>query len=228
MRHNAPFSRIEPGGRRGQWRRGLLLAAVAVLALTASLVMTPAPAEAQSNVTLVSNLDVSFGLISSVLAGGSHPRYASTFTTGPAGGGYGLALVKVYMSIGDSGSRTPDVAIHRDSNGAPGQRLFALDPPDLLFGAPSFTTFRAPPDSKLTANTTYWLVVGTSSGDVRLVLTDADGELPGNRPGWSIGDDLVSMSGPDASWVSDPVACGWPSRAWSLIRSSPTWAARDY
>ena len=100
--------------------------------------------------------------------------------------------------------RTPDVAIHRDSNGAPGQRLFALDPPDHLSGAPSFTTFRAPPDSKLTANTTYWVVVGTSSGDVRLVLTDADGELPGKQPGWSIGNNLVSMSGPDASWVTDP------------------------
>ena len=57
MRHNAPFSKIEPAGRRGQWRRGLLLAAVAVLALAASLVMTPAPAEAQSTVTLVSNLE---------------------------------------------------------------------------------------------------------------------------------------------------------------------------
>ena len=56
MRHNSPFSKIEPAGRRGQWRRGLLLAAVAVLALAASLVMTPAPAEAQSTVTLVSNL----------------------------------------------------------------------------------------------------------------------------------------------------------------------------
>ena len=56
MRHNAPFSKIEPAGRRGQWRRGFLLAAVAVLALAASLVMTPAPAEAQSTVTLVSNL----------------------------------------------------------------------------------------------------------------------------------------------------------------------------
>ena len=47
MRHNAPFSKIEPAGRLGQWRRGFLLAAVAVLALAASLVMTPAPAEAQ-------------------------------------------------------------------------------------------------------------------------------------------------------------------------------------
>ena len=204
MRHNSPFSKIEPAGRRGQWRRGLLLAAVAVLALAASLVMTPAPAEAQSNVTLVSNLATSLGSTTNVLAGGSHPRYASTFTTGPAGGGYGLALVRVYMGIGNSGSRTPDVAIHSDSNGVPGQRLFALDPPDALAGTPDFAPFGAPPGTRLTANTTYWVVVGTSSGDVRLVLTDADGELPGKQPGWSIGDSLVSMSGPDASWVSDP------------------------
>ena len=204
MRHNAPFSKIEPAGRRGQWRRGLLLAAVAVLALAASLVMAPASAEAQSNVTLVSNLATSLGSTTNVFAGGSHPRYASTFTTGPAGGGYGLALVRVYMGIGSSGSRTPDVAIHRDSNGVPGQRLFALDPPDAMTGTPGFAPFGAPPGTRLTANTTYWVVVGTSSGDVRLVLTDADGELPGKQPGWSIGDNLVSMSGPDASWVSDP------------------------
>ena len=204
MRHNAPFSKIEPAGRRGQWRRGFLLAAVAVLALAASLVMTPAPAEAQSNVTLVSNLATSLGGTTNVLAGGSHPRYASTFTTGPAGGGYGLALVKVYMGIGSSGSRTPDVAIHSDSNGVPGQRLFALDPPDALAGTPDFAPFGAPPGTRLAANTTYWVVVGTSSGDVRLVLTDADGELPGKQPGWSIGNNLVSMSGPDASWVTDP------------------------
>ncbi len=204
MRHNAPFSKIEPAGRRGQWRRGLLLAAVAVLALAASLVMTPAPAEAQSNVTMVSNLATSLGSTTNVLAGGSHPRYASTFTTGPAGGGYGLALVRVYMGIGSSGSRTPDVAIHSDSNGVPGQRLFALDPPDAVTGIPDFTPFGAPPGTRLTANTTYWVVVGTSSGDVRLLLTDADGELSGKQPGWSIGNNLVSMSGPDASWVSDP------------------------
>ena len=202
MRHNAPFSKIEPGDRRAQWRRGLLLAAVAVLALAASLVSAPAPAEAQSTVTMVSNIETSLGGLTNVLAGGSHPRYATTFTTGPAGGGYGLALVKLYMGRGSSASRTPDVAIHRDSNGAPGPRLFALVPPDQLPGRPDFAPFGAPPDSKLAANTTYWVVVGTSSGDVRLVLTDADDEFPGKQPGWSIGNNLVSMSGPDASWVA--------------------------
>ena len=204
MRQIAPFSKIEPAGRRGQWRRGLLLAAVAVLALAASLVMTPAPAEAQSTVTLVSNSAGDLGAQTTVLAGGSHPRYAGAFATGPAGGGYGLASVRLRLKVG-GGSLSMDVAIHRDSNGVPGQRLFALtNPPNQNFAGGTIAAFGAPPDSRLTANTTYWVVVGTSSGYVRLDLTDADGELSGKQPGWSIGNNLVSMSGPDASWVSDP------------------------
>ena len=200
MRHNAPFSKIEPAGRRGQWRRGFLLAAVAVLALAASVVMTPAPAEAQSTVTLVSNDGL--GGIVGFNVGGSHPRFAGAFTTGPAGGGYGLASVTLRVGMLFGSTPTPDIAIHRDSNGAPGQRLFSLVIPSgnefaglLPFGAPSGTL--------LTPNTTYWVVVGTSSGSFRLALTNTDAENSGNQPGWSIGNDHASMSGPDASWVTD-------------------------
>ena len=200
MRHNAPFSKIEPAGRRGQWRRGLLLAAVAVLALAASVVMTPVPAEAQSTVTLVSNVNI--GVQTTVLFGGSSPKYASSFTTGPAGGGYGLASVTLRLTSA-GGSPTLDVAVHRDSSGAPGQRLFALDNPPTAIGSASRHIFGAPPGSRLTANTTYWVVAGTSSGRARLNLTANDDERPGKQPGWSIGDSLVSMSGPDASWVTD-------------------------
>ena len=200
MRHNAPFSKIEPAGRLGQWRRGLLLAAVAVLALAASVVMTPAPAEAQSTVTLVSNVNI--GVQTTVLFGGSSPKYASSFTTGPAGGGYGLASVTLRLTSA-GGSPTLDVAVHRDSSGAPGQRLFALDNPPTAIGSGSRHIFGAPPGSRLTANTTYWVVAGTTSGRARLNLTANDDERPGKQPGWSIGDSLVSMSGPDASWVTD-------------------------
>ena len=199
MRQTAPFSKIEPAGRLGQWRRGLLLAAVAVLALAASLVMTPAPAEAQSTVTLVSNQNI--GVQTTVLFGGSSPKYASSFTTGPAGG-YGLASVTLRLtSAGDF--PTLDVAVHRDSSGAPGQMLFALDNPPTAIGSGSRHIFGAPPGSRLTANTTYWVVAGTTSGRARLNLTATDDERPGKQPGWSIGDSLVSMSGPDASWVTD-------------------------
>ena len=64
-----PYIKTEPAGRRGRGRR-LLLAAAAVLA----------PAEAQNTVTLVSNL--ALGAETTVLAGGSNPKYASSFTTG--------------------------------------------------------------------------------------------------------------------------------------------------
>ena len=200
MRHNAPFSKIEPASRRGQWRRGFLLAAVAVLALVASLVMTPAPAEAQDTVTLVSNLRFNLGTQTAVAIGGSDPKYASSFTTGPAGGGYVLASVTIRLSS----SGTADVAIHRDSSGAPGQRLFALDNPSTInFASGLNAAFGAPPATRLTANTTYWVVAGGSSGTLNLFLTGTDDELSGKQPGWSIGNDHASMSGPDASWVTD-------------------------
>ena len=109
-----PYIKTEPAGRRGRGRR-LLLAAAAVLA----------PAEPQNTVTLVS--DLALGAETTVLAGGSNPKYASSFTTGPADG-YGLASVTLRLASLFT-SPTMDVAVHRDSSGVPGQRLFALDPP---------------------------------------------------------------------------------------------------
>ena len=116
-----PYIKTEPAGRRGRGRR--LLLAAAVLAPAEAVL---APAEAQNTVTLVSNL--ALGAESTVVAGGSNPKYASSFTTGSADGGYGLASVALRLTSA-GGSATLDVAVHRDSSGAPGQRLFALDNP---------------------------------------------------------------------------------------------------
>ncbi len=109
-----PYIKTEPAGRRGRGRR-LLLAAAAVLA----------PAEPQNTVTLVSNL--ALGAETTVAASGSNPKYASSFTTGSADG-YGLASVTLRLASLFT-SPTLDVAVHRDSSGVPGQRLFALDNP---------------------------------------------------------------------------------------------------
>ena len=79
-----PYIKTEPAGRRGRGRR-LLLAAAAVLA----------PAEPQNTVTLVSNL--ALGAETTVVAGGSNPKYASSFTTGSADG-YGLASVALRLT----------------------------------------------------------------------------------------------------------------------------------
>ena len=46
-------------------------------------------------------------------------------------------------------------------------------------------------------------MAGATSGTFRLSLTAGDGEISGKQPGWSIGNDFASMSGPDASWVTD-------------------------
>ena len=93
--------------------------------LAEAQVFATAPAEAQNTVTLVSNL--ALGAETTVVAGGSNPKYASSFTTGSADG-YGLASVTLRLTSA-GGSVTLDVAVHRDSSGVPGQRLFALDDP---------------------------------------------------------------------------------------------------
>ena len=203
MRHNAPFSKIEPAGRRGQWRRGLLLAAVAVLALAASLVMNPVPAEAQSTVTLVSNL----GGLTFFDTGGSHPTYASSFTTGPAGSGYGLASVTLHLGKLSDTPPALDFAIHSDSSGVPGERLFALESPSsTLFAIHDFYAFDAPSGTRLTPHTTYWVVAGSTSSTFRVYISVTDTELSGKQPGWSIGNNFASLSGPDANWVTDSIA----------------------
>ena len=188
MRHNAPFSKIEPGGRRGQWRRGLLLAAVAVLALAASLVMTPAPVEAQSSMTLVSNLGQSrFGASTVGLISGFNfdinDEYATSFTTGNSAYGYGLTSVA--LSVAPIGAAIPEIQIHaHGNNDRPGSELFTLTNPANLHSA--VDTFLASPGTRLQPNTTYWVVAYASGGVLQIDRASAGDEDSGYQPDWSI------------------------------------------
>ena len=210
MRHNAPFSKIEPGGRRGQWRRGFLLAAVAVLALTASLVMTPAPAEAQSTVTLVSNLGRGTTETSTVgpVAHNRITAQATGFTTGTNVGGYELASVTLTLREQALGtSPVPVVNIHGDSNGAPGDQLFTLtNPSDFDLGATNQDfAFTAPAGATLMPNTTYWVVVYSTGSRMFMIRTTYLGHNPEREPGWTLcgcasGSSVVG--GAFGSWVT--------------------------
>ena len=108
--------------------------------------------------------------------------------------------------------RTLDVAIHRDSSGAPGQRLFALDNPPTICRFTQLSPLSgAPPGSRLTANTTYWVVAGTSSGtcpscfdSIRMTSCPANSQAGASA--------TVSYPCPDRTPVGSqmPVACRWP------------------
>ena len=119
------------------------------------------------------------------------PVFSQGFTTGPNAAGYRLQGIGV--NIEGSGSNFPDgptsvsVAVHADSGGKPGAKLFDLVSPTEYAAGHSF--FEAPPGTTLAASTSYVLVWrhldGTSH---RLQATLGNSEDSGALAGFSIAD----------------------------------------
>ena len=111
------------------------------------------------------------------------------FTTGPNATGYRLQGIGV--NIEGSGSNFPDgptsvsVAVHADSGGKPGAKLFDLLSPTEYAAGHSF--FEAPPGTTLAAETSYVLVWSHLGGaEHRLHRTLSDNEDAGAVAGFSI------------------------------------------
>ena len=111
------------------------------------------------------------------------------FTTGPNATGYRLQGIGV--NIEGSGSNFPDgptsvsVAVHADSGGKPGAKLFDLLSPTEYAAGHSF--FEAPPGTTLEASTSYVLVWSHLGGaEHRLHRTLSDNEDAGAVAGFSI------------------------------------------
>ena len=111
------------------------------------------------------------------------------FTTGPNAAGYRLQGIGV--NIEGSGSNFPDgptsvsVAVHADSGGKPGAKLFDLVSPTEYAAGHSF--FEAPPGTTLEASTSYVLVWSHLGGaEHRLHQTLSDNEDAGAVAGFSI------------------------------------------
>ena len=111
------------------------------------------------------------------------------FTTGPNATGYRLQGIGV--NIEGSGSNFPDgptsvsVAVHADSGGKPGSKLFDLLSPTEYAAGHSF--FEAPPGTTLEASTSYVLVWSHLGGtEHRLHRTLSDNEDAGALAGFSI------------------------------------------
>ena len=111
------------------------------------------------------------------------------FTTGPNATGYRLQGIGV--NIEGSGSNFPDgptsvsVAVHADSGGKPGSKLFDLLSPTEYAAGHSF--FEAPPGTTLEASTSYVLVWSHLGGaEHRLHRTLSDNEDAGAVAGFSI------------------------------------------
>ena len=113
------------------------------------------------------------------------------FMTGPNAAGYRLQGIGV--NIEGSGSNFPDgptsvsVAVHADSSGKPGAKLFDLISPSEYAAGHSF--FEAPPGTTLEASTSYVLVWTHLGGtEHRLQRTLSDNEDSGALAGFSIAD----------------------------------------
>ena len=125
------------------------------------------------------------------------------FTTGS--NEYGYRVQGIGVNIEGSDSKYPDgptsvsVAVHEDSSGKPGDKLFDLVSPDEFGAGHSF--FEAPPGTNLEASTSYVLVWRHLTGTThRLQRTSSNSEDSGKATGSSIanayysGADLGSLS----------------------------------
>ena len=166
----------------------------AVLVLAGSVIVATERVGAQSNTTFVSNL--SGGAESTFPTGprsnpNSNSELAAFFTTGTNDHGYGLTSVTLKLKTisGQGQSPVPEVAVHSGSRSAPGRKLFTLDNPSNI-GSMTTTaadfTFSAPPNTVLEPNTTYWLVVYSTSAPMHVLLTSIYEE----NSDWNI-DDVV-------------------------------------
>ena len=118
------------------------------------------------------------------------------FTTGSDAFGYRLQGIGINIEGSDNvngdaqlpgGPTSVSVAVHADSNGKPGAKLFDPVSPTEFGAGHSF--FEAPPGTNLTPNTSYVMVWSHKRGHWhRLVRTTGNGEDSGARPGASAAD----------------------------------------
>ena len=134
---------------------------------------------------LVSNL----GQSGAVTVLSAEIQVATQFTTGSNPNGYTVSQVRLPISVA-AASITPVVSIYSDVSGSPGASIKTLTNPSITVSSSTApeAEFGAD-DYKLTANTTYWIVV--ENPDTSLLLrtstTVEDSEDAGGAPNWSIG-----------------------------------------
>ena len=146
--------------------------------------------------------------------GGTNKVLSQGFTTGSAEDEY--ALLGIGVNIEGSGGNVPDssasvsVAVHADSGGKPGAKLFDLLSPTEFAAGHNF--FEAPRGTTLEASTSYVMVWTHLSGTAhRMRKTSSNAEDTGARTGFSIantfyqGADINNMSADSMSDVLEIV-----------------------
>lgn len=163
---------------------------------------------AQSPTNMVSNLGQtanSTGIFGSFI--GTHMSRAGSFTTDNTAGLLSAVTVNLNDAVGQVGNLGPCViALHRDSNGAPGNLLASLSGPAYPT-TPGVYTYTNTSPVTLLPNTTYW-IVASSPGSVNdaaygFRLANTNGTDPGSF--WTIGTHKYKI-GTD-NWAAAPSYC---------------------
>ena len=181
------FGEMQQAEQSVRWETATRLAAPILLAFL--FAMAPAPVQAQSG-TLVTNSGESS-------TDGNTIMMAQSFTTGPSTVGYALAGVQFSVTApATSSAVTVFVTIREDgSDGRPGDVVVELSTPVDSMGRLNFNgddIFRAPANTRLNPNTTYWVVVNNDAAlnsanakRARFALVSGTGQR--GMTGWSIG-----------------------------------------
>ena len=170
----------------------------AALALLAGLALA-APVQAQTSISLVSNLGERNAILSI-----DDQDYRIPFTTGSHRGGYKLTGVTLQFGQMDTSTVAFGVFV-LDSDAATSLGGGALNAPaTLAVGNNTFTHSGI----DLKANTTYYVwfeVTGQGNGEGVIGRTTSNNEDSGALLGWSIGDDGEERDWNIATWSSDTV-----------------------
>ena len=170
-------------------------------------VFAVAPAQAQT-VTLVSNT----GLHSSGHSAATENLvWAQGFTTGSASNGYTLSSIELARhqsatSVSSTQSTTIKAQLWSAATGGkPDSKVADLTAPSTI-GAGATASFRAPSNTRLTAGTTYFVVIYTVGAlDLLLSAVEDNSEHSGGQAGWSIADHPWALSndepGANPTWV---------------------------
>ena len=123
-------------------------------------------------------------------------NHATSFHTGDHAEGYAFTSVELYINR-TSSEVIPIISIFSDNSGTPGTSLHTLTNPSTLpihddTMTFELTTFTAPGNITLAADTTYWVsVTAADDGSIRTYragTTKSDNEISSDSPEWGIGD----------------------------------------
>ena len=195
LAHRIPAPRLQHAGTcfagvTGQFAR-LLSACMrpAALALLCAVSMAgiTAPAQAQTEQTLVSNI----GQGRDTFIFRQQGAYQA-FTTGNNALGYVLNSVELYFTRRSASASHISASLHRMASGEPGDKLADLgNPGSIVVGN---NVFSAPAGTVLSAGTEYAVVLSIS-GNWYLGGTQSRREDRGSQSGWSIEDTFYNLLG---------------------------------